>query len=299
MKKIKLLAVCALSAALLVGCGGKEATEDKGETNTPAVTEGEKFTGTKTYETLYDPTGAKGDVVVVDVEFKDGEPSKVSIDVIQEDGSSKKEAAANGEYVMKADAEYHWGEQIELIEEALNENGVDVSKINLTDDDGHTDAVSGVSMKVKAYLEAVEEVVNAVKNGEELPSGFTGAKVDERKYDPEKEDMLITKVVYSHGEPVNVSIDVQLAEAVDLGDGKTSTSKKEVAAAGKYVMVEGSDNTWDKQITALEAFIVENNFDLNKVTLTNDEGNTDAVTGVSIKVGTYLEAVQAVLDSAN
>ena len=297
MKKIKLLAVCALSAALLVGCGGKEATDNKGETNTPAVTDSEKFTGTKTYETLYDSTGKKGDVVVVNVDFKDGEAEKVSIDVIQEDGSSKKQAAADGKYVMKADAEYHWGEQIELIEEELNKNGVDTSKINITDEDGHTDAVSGVSIKVKTYLDVVDEVINSVKEGKELPTGFTGAKIDERKYDPEKEDMLITKVVYNHGEPVNVSIDIKLAEAVDLGDGKTSTSKKEVAAAGKYVMVEGSDNTWDKQITALEAFIVENNFDLDKVTLTNEAGNTDAVTGVSIKVGTYVKTLQEVLDS--
>ena len=32
--------------------------------------------------------------------------------------------------------------------------------------------------------------------------------------------------------------------------------------------------------------------------LTNDDGNTDAVSGVTIKVGRYIEAVQAVLDSA-
>ena len=296
MKKIKLLTAFALSAALLVGCGGKEATENNGgTTETPAVSETAKFTGTKTYETLYDATGAKGDVVKVDVEFKDGEPVKASVDVIQEDGSSKKEAAAEGKYVMKADAKYHWGEQIELIEEELNKNGVDTSKINITDADGHTDAVSGVSIKIKTYLDAIDEVITAVEAGKELPTGFTGIKVDERKYDPEKEDMLVTKVVYNHGEPVNVHIDLTLAEAVDLGDGKTSTSKKAVAAAGKYVMVEGSDNTWDKQIEALEEFIVSNKFDLTKVTLTDDDGHTDAVSGVSVKIGTYLKAVEETL----
>ena len=47
----------------------------------------------------------------------------------------------------------------------------------------------------------------------------------------------------------------------------------------------------------LQKFIVDNNFDLSKVKLINDDGNTDAVSGVSIKVGTYVKAVQEVIDS--
>ena len=166
MKKIKLLAVCALSAALLVGCGSKKGDDNSGVNNNGSeVSENANFTGTKTYETLYDSTGKKGDVVVVNVDFKDGQATKVSLDVIQEDGSSKKEAAANGEYVMVEDAEYNWGEQIELLENTLNENGVDISKINISTDQGNTDAISGVSIKVKTYLDVINEVVNSVKNG--------------------------------------------------------------------------------------------------------------------------------------
>lgn len=74
--------------------------------------------------------------------------------------------------------------------------------------------------------------------------------------------------------------------------------KKQAAADGKYVMKEGEEHHWGEQIELLEKFIAENDFDLSKVTLTNDDGNTDAVSGVTIKVGRYIEAVQAVLDSA-
>ena len=45
----------------------------------------------------------------------------------------------------------------------------------------------------------------------------------------------------------------------------------------------------------LAAFLAENNFDLSAVTLINEEGNTDAVTGVSIKVPALLEAVAEAL----
>ena len=284
----KLVAVCLLSTALLVGCGSKPAentSKDNGQT-----TQEKGFTGTKTYETLYDATGKKGDVTVVEVEFKDGKATKVSVDVKQEDGSMKKQAAKDGKYVMKAGEAKNWAEQMELVEAYLNENAVDVSKVKITDKDGHTDAVSGVTIKVKTYLDAVQEVITAVNENKELPTGFTGAKSAETAYDPTgaKKDMVITKVVYNHGKPVSVNFDVKQEDG---------SMKKKASADGKYVMKEGEAKRWDEQMALLEAFIAENNFDLSKVKLTNADGNTDAVSGVSIKVGTYLTALQELLDS--
>ena len=155
----KLVAVCLLSTALLVGCGSKPAeNKDNGQ-----ATKTEGFTGTKTYETLYDATGKKGDVIVLDVEFKDGKATKASVDVRQEDGSMKKQAAKDGKYVMKAGEAKNWAEQMELVEAYLNENAVDVSKVKITDNDGHTDAVSGVSIKVGTYLTALQELLDSVK----------------------------------------------------------------------------------------------------------------------------------------
>lgn len=85
----KLIAVCLLSTALLVGCGSKEPSTSNNN-NSSSTEQSEKFTGTKKYETLYDETGAKGDVIVTEIEFKDGEAVKVSLDVRQEDGTMKK-----------------------------------------------------------------------------------------------------------------------------------------------------------------------------------------------------------------
>ncbi len=91
-------------------------------------------------------------------------------------------------------------------------------------------------------------------------------------------DTLVTEISFdAEGNPVDVQIDIIME------NGK---SKYDEAKAGNYVMVEGSDNTWDVQIDAIEAFIVENNFEISGV---------DAVTGVSIAVPGVLAGVEEIL----
>lgn len=291
MLKKKIIALCLVAATFLVGCASKPADGSADGGNQTSQEETAKFTGTKTYEALYDATGKKGDVVVTTVDFEDGVAKKVSIDVRQENGTMKKEESAAGKYVMKEGEEKAWHEQIELLENFLNENGCDVSKVTLTGDKGNTDAVSGVSIKVASYLEAVQAVIDSVNNGTELEEGFTGAKEGavEPAADAKKKDVTVAKVVFSHGKPVSVNIDVKLEDG---------TMKKKLSTDGGYVMKEGEEKAWHEQVADLEAFIVENNFDLSKVTLTDEDGHTDAIAGCSIKVGTYLEAVQNALDQA-
>lgn len=104
----------------------------------------------------------------------------------------------------------------------------------------------------------------------------------------EKGDVVTVDVkVDGEGNPVEVNIDTETK------DGK----KSELSAEGKYDM-KNDGKKWHEQIDALEVFLKENNFDTKKVTLTNEEGNTDAVSGVSIKVGSYLEAVDAAIAEA-
>ena len=74
--------------------------------------------------------------------------------------------------------------------------------------------------------------------------------------------------------------------------------KSEASKSGAYDMKNEPGKKWHEQADLLEEFIVANDFDLSKVTLTNDEGNTDAVSGVTIKVKGYLDAVQDALDQA-
>ena len=52
---------------------------------------------------------------------------------------------------------------------------------------------------------------------------------------------------------------------------------------------------WHEQADLLEEFIVANKFDLNKVNM-DEAGKTDAISGVSITVSGYLDAVKAALE---
>lgn len=118
--------------------------------------------------------------------------------------------------------------------------------------------------------------------------GFTGEKVGE-VVDSKGENTTMATVKFEDGKPVSVDIDVKQADG---------TMKYEASEAGTYDMNNAPGKKWHEQVDLLETFLVDNEFDTTKVTLTNDKGNTDAVTGVSIKVGDYLKAVDAALEQA-
>lgn len=285
MKKIKFLAVLMGAMLAFTACGQSTTPEATGTTQeTPAATPSgdqtneEAFTGTVTRESLYSSTS--GDVVVVEMTYENGTPVDLKIDVRTEEGKSKSEEAAAGNYVMK-EGGTPWNEQIDALVAFLKENNFDTSKVTLTNDEGNTDAVSGVSIKVSEYTKAVEALMSEVASGT-VAEGFTGVKTGEVKGET---DTTIAKVMFEHGVPVNVVFDAIQADG---------SSKYEAAKEGTYSMGEGS-TPWNEQVDALAAFIVENNFDLTKVTLTNADGNTDAVTGVSIKVPELIQAVEAAL----
>lgn len=280
MLKGKLLIALA-SAVLFLGACSNETTEPQQapETSQEATTEG--YTGEVKYETLYDPTGAKTDVVSITMNFESGKPTSVAIDVLM-DGQSKKALAASGEYVMsQAEGALQWDAQIEAVETFLTENNFDTTKINITDEDGHTDTLTGVSMKVGTYVQLVQDLMDKVAAGE-TEFGFSGSK----KVEFEGEESTdVVEIVYNNGTPVNLNIDVIQADG---------SSKRAASEEGTYDM--GGELKWHEQMDLLEDFIVANNFDTTKVNLTDEDGHTDAVTGVSIKVGSYLDLVTQALE---
>ena len=162
MKRKIALGLCASLVTLsLVGCSSTPKEEEKApETSAPAVEETTAFTGEKTVETLYSED--KKDMVITTVTFEEGKPVDVKIDVKQEDGTSKREAVEAGNYVMK-DESATWNEQMDTLQKFIIENDFDLSKVTLSDEEGHTDAVSGVTIKIPAYLKGVEEALAQVK----------------------------------------------------------------------------------------------------------------------------------------
>lgn len=280
MLKGKLLIALA-SAVLFLGACSNEADAPSTEAPKTEQTTG-TYTGTVTYNRLVDPTGASTDVASIVMDFKDGKPTSVAIDVLA-DGVSKKELAASGGYVMnKEEGALQWNEQIEAVEKALVDNNFDTTKINLIDDAGHTDSLTGVSMSVGPYVQLVQDLMDSVANGT-TEFGFSGVKKSEF---PAEEGTDVIEIVYDNGKPVNLTIDMIQADG---------TSKRTASEEGTYDM--GGELAWHEQMDELQKFIVANNFDLTKVTVSDADGHTDAVSGVSISVAPYVELVKKALDA--
>lgn len=280
MLKGKLLIALA-STVLFLGACSNDAEAPKTETPKTEQVAG-TYTGTVTYNRLVDPTGASTDVASIVMDYKDGKPTSVSIDVLT-NGTSKKELAASGGYVMsKEEGALQWHEQMAAVEKALVDNNFDTTKINLIDEDGHTDSLTGVSMKVGSYVKLVQELMDSVAKGE-TEFGYSGIKKAEF---PAQSGTDVIEVVYDNGKAVNLNIDM-IQE-----DG---TSKRAASEEGTYDM--GGELAWHEQMDLLEDFIVANNFDVTKVTLTDEDGHTDAVSGVSIKVASYLDLVKKALET--
>lgn len=165
----QLLATALVGTVVLTGCSTKE--EAPKEPETEAVTPEEEtqtaFTGKAVLETPYSEDST--DIVVTTITYEEGQPVGLMIDVRTENGM-KRDLVASGDYDMKNEG-LTWSEQMDLLQAHIVENGFDLSKVTLTDEAGHTDAVSGVSIKVGAYLPMIEELMTQVQNGTyEAPS---------------------------------------------------------------------------------------------------------------------------------
>ena len=143
----------------LVGCSSDNST-DKEASNTNGAQQTEAFTGEKTVEL---PTGDGGkETLITTVKFEAGKPVDVNIDVKGEDGTMKSELVKDGKYVM-ANETAPWTDQVDTLEKFIVENDFDLSKVTLTGDDGKTDAVSGVTIKVGEYVEEKKKALDEVK----------------------------------------------------------------------------------------------------------------------------------------
>ncbi len=108
-----------------------------------------------TYEAQGEPSDGYTDHVTITV--ADGKITEVTWDSIGEDGSSKSVLSENGEYVMTEDGPT-WAEQSRALADAL------IEKQSLSflspDDEGKTDAVSGVSISVDGFITLAQQCID-------------------------------------------------------------------------------------------------------------------------------------------
>ncbi len=142
----------ALALVLLAGCSAsstKEETKDENATTTVDEAGGAQSDA--------EVTDADGNVTKATIEEENGKVTSISIDVVDKDGKSKKEAG--DDYGMKSPSGIgkEWYEQVKYLEQFIINNGIDAVKL---DSDGYAedeDLKSGCTINLEDIMEAVNE----------------------------------------------------------------------------------------------------------------------------------------------
>lgn len=271
------LVLVLIIAALTVSCGGKKA-----ET---AYTDGVYFAQEENFN---EKTGWKymATIVVEDGRITGAEWNGAHVSA----GVDKITSSESGAYgmVAKGGAQSEWHEQAALAEEFLIEKQ-DPAAITYTDDEGHTDAISGVTIHVVEFFELAEKALAAG------PAGYGSWK--DGHYRAEAAEFSETSGWKSTVDLTVISGRIVAAnwDAVHRDGGDT---KKVQSVDGRYGMVAkgGAQAEWHEQAAKVEALLLETQ---DPAAIGYDDGGyTDAVSGVSIHVNDFVELSLEALEGA-
>ena len=232
-----------------------------------------------TYEVKGEPMDGYTDQVSMTV--KEGKITEVVWESVGEDGSKKSVLSETGEYVMTEDG-LTWKEQAEVMAAALVENQ-SLEFVNLNEQ-GKTDAVSGVSISVGGFVNLAEQCMKEA-------AGLTQTlALQDGTYE--------AKGTPADGYTDQVTMTVKEGKITEVAwesVGEDGSKKSVLSENGEYVMTEDG-LTWKEQAEAMAAALVENQ-SLEFANL-NEQGKTDAVSGVSISVGGFVNLAQQCMNQA-
>ena len=236
-----------------------------------------------TYEAKADAPDNNGFTDVVTVTVKDGKIAEVNWEAVGADGNTKSVLSENGEYVMTEDG-LTWKEQAEALAKAVVENQ-SLSFLNL-DEQGKTDAVSGVSISIGGFTALAEKCLKeaaGITQTLELKDGTYEAKAEAADNNGFIDQVTMTVA------------DGKITEVNWEAVGEDGNKKSVLSENGEYVMTEDG-LTWKEQAEALASALIENqSLDFLQV---NEQGKTDAVSGVSISVGGFISLAEKCMNEA-
>ncbi|MGO1368870.1 MAG: FMN-binding protein [Senegalia sp. (in: firmicutes)] len=310
-KKFLSLGIALLvSASLLAGCGddntdGEETSTDAGQEQTKEEDKEETSSEDASYEdgiyfaqedNFSEETGWK---YVATLKVEDGKITEAEWNGAHKDGGTDKiTRSESGEYGMveNGGAQAPWAEQAEKAEAYLIEKQ-DPSDIEYSNEEGATDAISGVSIKVKSFFELAEKALNGdpVGEGQYKDGNYTA---EEEDFDADSGWKATADITVINGYIVAADWDGLSKEEPKDEDGNIKT-KDQVSADGEYGMVENGDAQapWVEQADKAEMYLIEKQ-DPTAIEYSNDEGATDAISGVSIKVKSFFELAEKALEGA-
>jgi major membrane immunogen (membrane-anchored lipoprotein) len=278
MKKLTLLVIVLMTVAAFAGCAPAEPVEP--EAPTEPVQETASFdVADGVYYAQEAGFAGSGWKTNVTLEVAGGKVVNVDWNGTNvRGGDDKKTLSANGGYGMVAygAAQSEWDVQAEAVEQYLLDN--QTTEVAYTDDEGHTDAITGVSIHVTEFFGLVDEALanGPIANGD-YTDGYYYAELAE-------DDQGFTYL--GQFQVVNGTIVGANLNAKSLNEEGKDTSKKELGDDYGMVAYGGAQAEWYAQAEAVEAFILANQgFD---VTL-DAEGKTDAVAGASIHLTQFVE----------
>lgn len=288
MKKHLLLVLTVLAIMLaFVGCAKSESEETQAavaapkaeptvSTPAPAAPAATETYADGVYFAAGDTFASSGwkETVTLTVEggkITDADWNAVNINA----GADKKSYDQAGKYniVKFGSAQAEWYEQAEKAEAYLLETQ-DPSAITYKDDEGHTDAIAGVSVHVDAFFDLASEA---------LASGPVGrGPYEDGAY------FAIADSYPSSGWKEYVSLTVlngRIAAVNWSAVNKAGDDKKPYDKAGNYKLVQfgGAQAEWYEQAAKAEAYLLETQ-DLDGITYKDEDGHTDDIAGVSIHV---------------
>lgn len=110
--------------------------------------------GTTTEATV---TGSDGSETTASLTKEDGKLTGVSIDVVDEDGNSKKELGDDYNMKQASTIGKEWYEQVNYLENYILENGVDAVKLDSEGYAEEEDLKSGCTINLTDIMKAVDE----------------------------------------------------------------------------------------------------------------------------------------------
>lgn len=237
-----------------------------------------------TYEAKTSAPDSNGFTEEMTMTVKDGKIASVNWDAVTEDGSKKSIMSENGEYTMTEDG-LTWKEQSEALANALIEN--QSLGFLTTNEEGKTDAVSGVSISVGSFISLAQQCMEQAAGISSKPVALTDGTYEAKASAPDSNGFT---------EQLSLTVENGAVTAVVWDAIAEDGSKKSILSEnGEYTMTEDGP-TWKEQSEALAQALIENQ-SLDFLT-TDDQGKTDAVSGVSISVNSFITLASDCLNQA-
>ncbi len=229
------------------------------------------------------------------------------VDSVYEDGENivtKRHFNGGEDYDMSGSGDYLWVEQVDMLARYVVETQgmfeYELDEGRLVDP---ADAVSGVTVRVSNYITALENALQRARLAEgESPADFEVASFSD-------EGAYTSGILFGSSLADNGSYDYAVVAVnadgfiehikIDSGyrSGGDTVTKRTLNYGLDYIMQEDDDYLWVEQVDMLAADIIANqgefDYDIEDGRITDP---ADAVSGVTVRVRNYLDAVKDALD---